>query len=171
MKTTKTVWRVLVCLATFAGVAIAQPVTFSATPQKGSYRRGEPVKVEFTITNASNHDILVGSTFGLNYFIELHIEGPNGIAHWCGRISGGKPRGKLFSVLRPGAHVNRLVTISCPAPRTFGYDMSSPGVYRITAQYKIPTPKEGLQSAVAPDVEIVMGPIPASRFEVTITSE
>ena len=170
MKMTEKIHQVLFCLVVFATAATAQSVAFSAIPQKQSYRRGEPVRVEFTITNKTNHDVLVGSTFGLNYFVELNIEGPNGIARWCGRISGRKPRGKLFSVLRPGAHVNRALTISCSAPGTLGYDMSSLGVYRITARYGIPTPKEALKN-IATNVEIVMGPVLASKFEITIVSD
>lgn len=153
-------------------IAAFAQVEFSAEPLRQDHLRSEPVEVKFTLTNASERDVLVGSNFALNHFVELMIEGPNATAQWCGRISGGadpsRPeKSKAYSILRPGASINRVLNIACSGSNKFGYDMNNPGRYKITALYRMPVPLTAFKK-VRHSVVVPRGPIYAKTFWVTV---
>ena len=153
------------------GLLGGQEVSLTAAPLKVGYRSGEAVQVKFELQNLSQKRTLVGSTFALNYFINLHIEGPERKTRWCGRISSAAGTSKPYIVLRPGGHVSKIITISCSGSATAGYDLSTPGHYIVKAEYAMPTPRKAFKGSVDSSVAIPRGPVPAAPFELNVTAQ
>lgn len=143
-------------------------LVFEVVPVEHDVPLGKPVYLKFRLRNTGSENVLVNRRFYLNDTVSLEINGPSGRAlAWCGRISQIEVSPGDFVLLAPGAHVDRVVEVSCNARKTAGYAFPELGAYQIKAQYQLSFPKEALAKA-AHGAIVVKGPVQADPIQVTI---
>jgi hypothetical protein len=168
-----TVLTTLVCLGPIVNWIPLQAnlpggLVFEVLPVQGKIPLGKPIYLRFQLRNTGTENALVDRRFYLNDIVSLEIIGPSGQSvSWCGRIPQIEVSRGDFVFLAPGAHVEKIVRVSCNERKTSGYAFSGPGQYVIKAQYQLPFPKEVLSKA-ARGATIAKGPIPAHPIQITI---
>ena len=168
-----TILTTLVCLGRIASPTPlrAEPpgsLAFEVFPVRDKIPLGQPIYLRFQVRNTGTENILVNRRFYLNDVVSLEITGPSGQRlSWCGHIPQIEVSRGDFVFLAPGAHVEKIVQVSCNESKTSGYEISAPGTYVIRAQYQLPFPKEVLAKA-ARGAAVVKGPISARPIQITL---
>jgi hypothetical protein len=114
---------------------------------------------------------MVNRRLYLNDIVSLEVTGPSGEnVSWCGRIDQIEVSQGDFVFLAPGAHIEKVVRVSCNEGQTSGYTFPKQGQYLIKAQYQLPFPM-GVLVKAARGAIVVKGPIPADPIQIVLSAE
>jgi hypothetical protein len=160
-------------LATTAPATTEQTgLVFQVEATKPVYIKGEPVELNFRLSNQSKSIMLVAKSFQLNYYVELNIANAGGhSAVWCGRIVDQIDSPRSFVKLSPGQSIHAKLVVSCvngnDPKHAWGYLVQEPGKYSVKATYRLPQTKRFLKS-LFPGIVAVKGPISAPTISLEI---
>jgi hypothetical protein len=128
---------------------LGSPLLFEVFPTSQKVALGEPIRLTFRVRNVGTQDALANRRFYLNHVVWLKITAPSGQeAAWCDtRVNDAAILDSDYVILRPRAHVERTLRVSCNDKRTSGFSFVAPGEYVVRAHYRLGYPAEGLREA------------------------
>jgi hypothetical protein len=111
---------------------------------------------------------LANRRFYLNHVAWLEITAPSGQkTDWCGRMTDIAVSQNDFMILKPCAHVERPVQVSCNDRRTSGFFLAEPGEYVVKAWYESSLPPDALKG-VAQGAVVIKGALVADPARIEI---
>ena len=146
------------------------PLSLEARLVSPRVQVGEPVYLELQLRNIGKDQVFINRRFHLNATISIRVVSSQGKEEgWCGILPEWADFPDDFVILAPGAHVGGRIRVNCDEGQrlTWGYKLSGPGEYTLTARYKLPYPTSALKKA-AGSALVVKGPVAANPVRLTV---